>query len=75
MKNRRRVPLWLVIIPDILAVGLLVGGWFLARIVSDALHREEPIVVAEHRAAPIPTPKVFVTPVEEEAASPEEERA
>ena len=72
-KRRKHFPLWAALILDILAAGLLVGGWFLARIVSDALHQEEPIIVAEQRTTPTPEPTV--TPSEEEAAAPEEPEA
>ena len=73
MKRRKHFPLWAALILDILAAGLLVGGWFLARIVSDALHQEEPIIVAEQRTTPTPEPTV--TPSEEEAAAPDEPEA
>jgi hypothetical protein len=75
MKRRKGVPLWAAIILDILAAALLVGGWFVARIVEDSLHREEPIVVAEHHtpsaSTPAPSPAAE-TPVPDEPEPTEE---
>ena len=71
MKHSKRLPLWAAILLDIAAAALLVGGWFVARIVEDSLRREEPIVVAEAHPAstPVPTPP----PAEpEEPEAPEE---
>ena len=71
MKRRKSIPLWAAIILDIVAGALLIGGWFVARIVEDSLRREEPIVVAEAHPAstPVPTPP----PAEpEETEAPEE---
>ncbi|MBQ7473779.1 MAG: phosphodiester glycosidase family protein [Oscillospiraceae bacterium] len=73
MKHRKRFPLWAAIVLDIVAAAALVGGWFLARIVSDSMHQEEPIIVAEHRTAPVPTPAAVVQPAEEEAPPDEPE--
>lgn len=64
MKHRKALPLWAAIIVDILAAALLVGGWFVARIVRDSLTKEEPIVVAEHhvKSTPVPTPQSTAAP-------------
>ena len=70
MRQRKSLPLWAAIIVDILAAALLVGGWFVARIVRDRLTQTEPIVVAEHKATPAPAPTPLPTP--EELEAPEE---
>lgn len=54
--KRKKLPLWLVFTIDILAAALLIGGWFLARIVTDTVDEPEPIVVAAVRTTPTPTP-------------------
>ena len=68
MKQRNRLPLWAALILDILAAAVLIGCWFLARILSDSLHQEAPIVVAELRATP--PPEASAPPAEEEEAGP-----
>ena len=80
MKRRKSIPLWAAIILDIVAGALLIGGWFVARIVEDSLHREEPIVVAEAHPAstPVPTPppaEPEETEVPEETEPPVDDRS
>lgn len=72
MKRRKGLPLWAAIILDVLAAALLVGGWFVARIARDSLTREEPIVVAEHRAQETSEPAPSPEPAPEEPEPPEE---
>ena len=73
MKHSKRLPLWAAILLDIAAAALLVGGWFVARIVEDSLHREALITVAEQRRDPSQTPLSEPSPASEPSPEPSPE--
>ena len=75
MKKRRKKRIALTITLDVLIAALLIGGWFLDRIVRDSLSQPEPLVVSELRAeaSPAPTPIPAQTDEPEETPPPEEE--
>ena len=48
-KQNRKMPVWALVTIDLLAVLVVIGGWFGARIIGDMLAEEEYIVVSEAR--------------------------
>ena len=71
-KRRRQWPVWALALADLLAILLLIGGWFGARLLSDYLGEDEAFLVADEKVditippSPTPTPAPTATPAPEE---------
>ena len=73
--RRRQWPVWALVLADLLAALLLIGGWFGARLLSDALGGDEAYLTADEGVdmtmPPSPTPSPSPEPTATPEATPE----